>query len=566
MLNTRTYALFLVLTGLLVYAMVVFNGFVADDFLQIVYNTKIHSLSNIPQLFFGSTYDSGGADRLAGIFYRPVMLIFFSLLHALFGLNPAIYHLFQLLLHIANALLLFFFLRRFFPESISFVSSLIFLVHPINTEAVVFIADFQEVLFFFFGISALLLITQKKPTRRTYFFSSVLFLLSLLSKETGVLFLFISLFLNYFYYKRREILFFLLVGMAFSLYLVLRYGIAHLHLAEKAVAPIASAPFLVRMMNLPLIDFYYISTFLFPKDLISNQFWIIRETTVQDFVVPLVFSVVVFGIIGFLGYRIYRKKQLFPLFLLFSFWLLIGLGLHMQFYPLDATVADRWFYSPIVGFIGIGAIFYMQYGKKIPRKLTLVTCVVIVLLLGIRTIVRVPNWKDGLTLTTHDIKIVRKNFLMDNIHATELITAGRYKEAKPFVLSSVSEYPYYANLNNLAIVYTAEKNKKMAKKYLWEAVQHSQHYKIYENYANFLLVYDNEKEARDFSQKALKVFPKNAALWRIFAQSSYLLKDYKKAKEAAKMAYALLPTQENSEIYLLLSQNKKIVVPQQKLE
>ncbi len=542
------------------------NGFVADDFYQIINNTLVHSLSNTMQFFTGSTYESGGADRLVGIFYRPIMLFFYALIYALFGLHPTPYHIFQLFVHIVNAVLLFLFFRKFFPRTVSFVASLMFLIHPINNEAVVFIANFQEVLFFFFGMNALLFVTQKKTTPRTYLLISILLLLSVLSKETGILFFFIVLFLHYVYYKRRGKTFLFFTFAAFAFYVFLRYGVGKMFLAQTAVAPITNAPFIIKALNVPYIIFTYLTTFFFPKDLVTNNFWIVRGITVQDFVIPLVVDLMVLLLMVFLGFLTYKKKKHFLVFLLFFIWFAIGIGVHIHIIPLDATLADRWFYFPIVGLIGLGATAYMQWATNITKKLTIGVCIVILILIGIRTFVRTPNWKDGLTLTSHDIKVARKNFLLDNAHGTELILVGRYKEAKPYVVSSVNEYPYYANLNNLGIIYTAEKNKKMAKKYLLQAVTQSQNYRVYENYAKFLLVYDNEKEARGFAQKALTVLPKNPILWRVLAQSSYLLKDYKRAKDAAKMAYLISPTEENKKLFDLLNENKPISVTQRKLK
>ena len=41
----------IIIIGLLLYFICFFNGFISDDFAQIVNNTNIHSLANIPALF-----------------------------------------------------------------------------------------------------------------------------------------------------------------------------------------------------------------------------------------------------------------------------------------------------------------------------------------------------------------------------------------------------------------------------------------------------------------------------------------------------------------------------------
>jgi hypothetical protein len=71
--------------------------------------------------------------------------------------------------------------------------SLVFLVHPINSEAVLYISATQEVLYFVFGILAVLILAETR-TNTYYYLSIPCLLLSLLSKETGALFMVVSLF------------------------------------------------------------------------------------------------------------------------------------------------------------------------------------------------------------------------------------------------------------------------------------------------------------------------------------------------------------------------------------
>ena len=147
-MRNRTYILILCFVGLIAYAMVLRNGFVGDDDIQIVRNLPVHSISNFFNFFTTSTYENAGNDSIVGIFYRPFMMMSFSSMYFLFGPNPAMFHLVQLILQIANAVLLYHFLKRFLKEPTAFVCSLLFLIHPINVEAVVYSANLQEVLFF----------------------------------------------------------------------------------------------------------------------------------------------------------------------------------------------------------------------------------------------------------------------------------------------------------------------------------------------------------------------------------------------------------------------------------
>src|SRR5258708_37949937 len=104
---------------------------------------------------------------------------------------------------------------------------------------------------------------------------------------------------------------------------------------------------------MPAILLYYLKTFLFPKDLFILQHWFITQPNSQ-FYVPLLLDSVFFLGIVLLGIWIYRRRNsLFLPYLFFALWFSIGVGMHMQFIPLDMTVSDTWFYFPMVGMLGM---------------------------------------------------------------------------------------------------------------------------------------------------------------------------------------------------------------------
>ena len=384
-------------------------------------------------------------------------------------------------------------------------------------------------------------------------------LLSLLSKESAVLFLTLSLIYCWLFKPEKLKPLFITNIAAFVMYLMLRYPIAHMNQAQGSIAQISQAPLIERMIHIPAIITYYLQHFFFPLQISIDQFWFIQKLTWSDFYWPLIISasmliIIAAGAIVF--YKYYKK--LFKTYLFFSLWFLIGLLLHLQIIPLDATVADRWLYFPIVGLLGMIAIFIqiIKIRSKLLKKLLFACCLLLILFLSFRTFQRNFEWKDDLTLLSHDIKITPKNFILDNLYANALINDGQITKAKPYVESSVKEHPFYANLNNMAIIYSSEGNYKEAKKYLWRAVQGSRFYVVYENYANFLLVYDNLNEAERFTKEALRIFPKNSKLWMILAKIQYFKGDKSLAIKSAEMAYSIIPSDDNKKIISDIKSNK----------
>ena len=129
------------------------NDFVWDDIVQIVQNGDIYSIKNIPGLF---------STGNLGIFYRPVFYSTLAVLYSLSKLETFLYHFFQLSIHISNAVLVFLLFKRFIEKRLAFLLSLLFLIHPINAEAVVFISAVSDTLFVFLGLLALQLLMKKQ--------------------------------------------------------------------------------------------------------------------------------------------------------------------------------------------------------------------------------------------------------------------------------------------------------------------------------------------------------------------------------------------------------------------
>ncbi len=515
-MKEKSYVLLLILAGFLVYIPSFFNGFVGDDFLQIVTNTSVHSLANFFHFFEGSTFSSGGSVLISGLYYRPLMLSLFAFVYSLFGALPFPYHFFQLLLHISNVILLFFFLRYFFKNIFSFIISLFFLLHPINSEAVLYSANLQDPLFFFFGLLSLLLIQMNDSRFRNTCFILLSFSLSLLAKESGILFLIIGIVYTRFFQSKKTFQVGFAASVSFFFYLFLKYDIAKMYLAQGSIAPIYRASFLSRMLNTPEIIFYYFRTLFFPFALGIDQYWMITKATLFDFYLPLLvcFSLILILFFGGMFLRRKKKKKLFLYYLYFFFWFFVGMCLHLQFVPLDATVADRWFYFPFVGFLGMAGVFLSAVNWKglFLTKYRVILLYFVLGAFGLITFFRCFNWRDELSLYGHDITTTRENFILDNAYGTALITNGQFDLARPYVKRSLQEYPYYANFNNMAIISVSEKHYGQANAFFLEAVKKSNNYMVYENYSSFLLHYGDIMAAEHFTKQALVLFPQSYVL------------------------------------------------------
>jgi protein O-mannosyl-transferase len=158
------------------------GGFHYDDSISILQNSHLDGWQGFV----------GHLDHMV----RPVLYASFLLDRSLYGADPTGYHLLNLLLHFGSGLLVYSILSRAVTEkqsSIPFWTALLFLVHPITTEAVTYISGRASGLMAFFYLAALFLHikasedAQPMRLRRLYLSGAVTsFLLSVGSKETAV--------------------------------------------------------------------------------------------------------------------------------------------------------------------------------------------------------------------------------------------------------------------------------------------------------------------------------------------------------------------------------------------
>jgi len=119
-------------------------------------------------------------------FYYPLTWLSHMTDCQMFGLNAAGHHLTSLLIHVANALLLFLFLLKATGAKWrSWLVSAFFALHPLHVESVAWIAERKDVLSTLFLFLSLLayLHYSRKPTVGRYALLFALFALGLMSKS-----------------------------------------------------------------------------------------------------------------------------------------------------------------------------------------------------------------------------------------------------------------------------------------------------------------------------------------------------------------------------------------------
>jgi len=134
------YMLVLVLAGLFLYAFNLHNPLFWDDADWILNNPAVHALTwtNIKFIF---SHDVLAGIGLVSNYYRPFLFLTFLGNWLVSGPSPVSYHLVNNFIHIGNSILLFYLVRRWLKNShAAFLAALVFLIHPLQTEAVTYIS------------------------------------------------------------------------------------------------------------------------------------------------------------------------------------------------------------------------------------------------------------------------------------------------------------------------------------------------------------------------------------------------------------------------------------------
>jgi tetratricopeptide (TPR) repeat protein len=130
----------LILCAVLPYLTTLGNGFVSDDYNEILNNPYLRSFSHLKEIFSTNTLAHLGARGVTN-YYRPVSIFGFLLCYQAFGPLPYGFHLANLLLNAAVVCLLFALTERMFRNrTLAFVTAALFALHPIHSEAVAWVS------------------------------------------------------------------------------------------------------------------------------------------------------------------------------------------------------------------------------------------------------------------------------------------------------------------------------------------------------------------------------------------------------------------------------------------
>lgn len=481
-----------------------------DDILQVVNNPSVYHLDNILNNFLGSTVVENGAS--GGIYFKPIMMMIYNLSWHIGNGNSFAFHIIQLIFHTLNAFLIFIIFNKCTSKKnifLNFCLASVYLIHPLNTEAVTYIADLQEPLFVFFGLIAI--ITAFEWKAYSLIIIAISLLLSLLSKESGIFFFTPILLLVYFRSKNKTLSVLLAMLAVLVIYFTMRFQIAELTTLHSQNMLIGRVDFFIRAMTMPRVLLHYPSQFIYPDNLSLTQDWVVREMSLDQFWIPL--FIITSLSVAMIWYLVVTRSKNFVFFFI---WFFVGWIAHSQIIPLDGTVADRWFYFTMIGLLGmITSVFSERI--HFSRKYVLIFFTIILYVFGKISFERSKLWESEVDLYFNDLKSNLYSFYINNNIGLYYIDHKKYDEAiKHFEVAlnqvSPNSADWFAIKRNIAFAYLmlGVETKKLLyfkeAENLFIATLADNDVRSYRGYAATLQGQMRYKELRLFLNEALKKF------------------------------------------------------------
>lgn len=165
--------------------------FIWDDVLMVMQSPKLRDLRNLPE-FIRADFTTLTSGAIEGHYYRPTLAVTLALDATLWGLNPAGFHLTNILLHVAVTFLVCrLALAMGATRDVAVLAALLFGVHPVHVEVVAWVAGRVDLLLTISVLGCLLAYRRwgsSGPRRIAWGLAAlVLQALALLSKEPAVM-------------------------------------------------------------------------------------------------------------------------------------------------------------------------------------------------------------------------------------------------------------------------------------------------------------------------------------------------------------------------------------------
>lgn len=564
--------LLIIILGFVVYANSLNGKFLWDDYSHVKDNIFIKHWSSLPKMF---SQDMGAGAGYRAPFLRPLQAISYMIDYSFWGLNVKGYHLNNTLIHILVALSIYWLVSLLRHNHIApFLTSTLFVVHPVCTEAVVFISDRADLLAALFVLLCLILYIKyiHSAKTKTYIFLLISYTLALLSKENSIILPVLLLLYHYTFEKKITIRYVIPIMIITFIYIFFRVTVLNLSLTDMPrfaillqripgffVAIIDYLRIMVLPFNLHIEYSYRLFYFTDPKAI-----WGMSVT-----VLLLIYAL--------------RKRKVDRLIFFSLLWFFITLLPVSNIYPInDSYMAERWLYLPSIGlFLLCADKLSYQFEIKKYRRFVIIFIIGMLALYSYLTIQQNEFWKEPISFYKRTLKYNPGSWRIYNELGTEYANMGNSAEAIAAYKKALEINPKASGIyDNLGVLYkkignreeamamykkAKEINTKLSEQYREMAKEYSYSGKnakavlsykkaleldrgnlaLYNGLASMLIIVGKYREAIVVFKKALTLDPNSSVMHNNLALAYYYAKQYdlavKHCDKALNLGYKVVP-------------------------
>ena len=530
---TLLSCLLIIILGLAIYANSLNGQFIWDDEHLVKNNVYIKSWSHLPQIF-SSPLGAGAGRRYS--YFHPIQVLSYTLDYSLWGLDVRGYHLSSILVHILVALSLYWLINLLYQDRLlSLLTSLLFLVHPVHTEAVSYISDRSNPLALLFMLLCLILYIKQASSKNPlmYMLALLSYSLALLSKENSLIFPGIVLAYHYCLRKKLKLSRFLpLVGLV-GLYVLVRSMVLQTTLLQE----VRINTVFLRIPGLFVALFNYFRLMLFP-------FHLHMEYGSRLF--PFVHPKAILGLLISALLIVYalKKRNSNRWFCFSIFWFFIALLPMSNLCPLPFYMAEHYLYMPSAGlFIILAKGLTYLFRRKQFQILAIVSTIAILAFYACLTIKQNIYWREPLAFYQRTLKYAPDSPGIHYNLGNEYKAVNKYQQAIASFKQAIEINPNLAMVyNNLGNAYQAVNKYEEAISSFKQAVEINPNLaRVYNNLGNAYQAVNKYEEAISSFKQAIEINPGYAEAYNNLGNIYQAINKYQEAIDFYKKAIEIYP-------------------------
>jgi tetratricopeptide (TPR) repeat protein len=511
--------------------------------------------------------------------WHPLTWIAHMIDSQLFGLNAGGHLLVNALIHVANTLLVFWFLlRATHARWPSALVAALFALHPLHVESVAWAAERKDTLSTLFGLLSLIAYVRyaEAPSISRYAWTAITLALGLLAKPMLVTWPFVMLLLDYWPLRRlsqstsrKNFLVSIapLLREKLPLFALVTASAVVTSVAQShggAVRTFTDFPIALRLPNALVSYAKYLLLTFWPHDLaVCYPFAPTGIPTWQ--IIGAAFLLI--GITAFCLFQRKIRPYLIVGWLWFLGTLVPVIGLVQVGWQ---TMADRYFYIPSIGFF-IALVFGLADIAKtrhVAPSLSAAIAGGVLLVLATLTNAQIHLWSDSFTLFNHALAVTPLNLPIEQSLGLAMGKSGRYDEAAAHFEKILQIHPdFYDGLLNMGIMRFKQGRLLEAIEYCQAAIRSQPDApKAHVQLAHALWKQNRDEAALEEMRRALQLAPKDADIRADFGLALELVGRIPEAIEQLHEALRLNPNNaeahNNLGLALLASSNARESIPE----